>query len=426
MLVPLAGLATAPVLAHALGVEGRGLAAAAIAPNVLIVGVATLGLPEALTYFVAKQERLRRSGLWWSMAATAVAGGVCLVGCVLALDFLSDGDPQLADLILLGALLAIPQLVVNLLRGVASGRQLWRVVAAERLLNSGLRVVALAVLFGVGQLSVLTAVLVLSIAPILAGLVYVVLLSRADAGQTPPGLSERARPREILGFGSKVWLGAVAGMLLGRIGHILFAPLASVAELGLYTVAITVSDVPLVVALGIRDVLYGVSSKDADAERVAATARTATLLGGVGCLIIGGTLPWWIEWAFGAGFSAAVWATWILLLCAVINIPGFLAASGLGAWGRPGLRSVGLALTLAINLPLFVVLVPVWGALGAALAGLVSSAFSTVFMLASASRVMRVPLSAFWVPRASDVRRLVATSGLVLSRIRRPHAQRLE
>lgn len=416
LLVPLAGLITAPILAHGLGVEGRGLAAAAVAPNSLIVSVATFGLPEALTYFLARHPQLTRRGLVWSGLTGFVLGLICLLVAFASLDFLSGGDVQLSHLIVIGTVLAVPQLLVNLLRGAASGRQMWRAVAIERLLNSGLRIVVLMALYVAGQLTVLNAVYVITGAPLLAALAYVVLLRRPPGG--PENLSfEGSVLPALLTLGSRIWIGAVASMLLARIGQILFVPLSNVSELGLYTVAITVSDVPLVVALGIRDALYGVSSRHADAGQVATTSRVTTLVGAVGCLAIGVTLPWWIGLAFGAGFHAALWPCWILLLCAVINIPGFLAAAGLGAWGRPGMRSVGLVLTLAVNLPLFVLVVPTSGAVGGALAGLASSTFSTVFMVLAASRVIGIPARRFFLPEGRDVRFLVGEAGRVAQRL---------
>ena len=416
LLVPLAGLITAPILAHGLGVEGRGLAAAAVAPNSLIVSVATFGLPEALTYFLARHPQLTRRGLLWSGLTGFVLGILCLLATVAVLDVLSAGDAQLSRLILLGTVLAIPQLVVNLLRGAASGRQMWRAVAIERVLNSTLRIVVLTALYVAGQLTVLNAVYTLTVAPVLAAVAYVVLLRRPLAGPEDQPFEGKVLPA-LLTLGSRIWIGAVASMLLARIGQILFVPLSNVAELGLYTVAITVSDVPLVVALAIRDALYGVSSKRADAGQVATTSRVTTLVGASGCLVIGATLPLWIDLAFGAGFRAALWPCWILLLCAVINIPGFLAAAGLGAWGRPGLRSIGLVLTLVVNLPLFILLVPTTGAVGGALAGLASSTFSTVFMVTAASRVLGIPAHAFFVPTLREVRFLAGEATRLAHRV---------
>ena len=94
-------------------------------------------------------------------------------------------------------------------------------------------------------------------------------------------------------------------MLLARIGQILMAPLSSVEDLGLYSVAITIADLPLIVAFAISGALHGVNSKSNDPAQVTTTARVTTLVGLVGCVVLGGSVPLWIKPLFGDEFGAA-------------------------------------------------------------------------------------------------------------------------
>ena len=162
-LTPAAGVLTSPMLAQALGVAGRGGWPAALAPSALAVAVATLGLPEALTYYVAKHPQITRQALAWSTVLTSSMGVLCLVGSVATLPFLSTGNAGLGRLIVLATALAIPALVVGVFRGAASGRQMWTAVAVERLVNTTLRVALFGILLMLGHLTVLTAVLVSSL-----------------------------------------------------------------------------------------------------------------------------------------------------------------------------------------------------------------------------------------------------------------------
>src|SRR4051812_49233962 len=74
---PFAAIVTSPILARSLGVEGRGEIAAATAPYMLGIVVATMGIPEAVTYFVARNQREVHSivvkAAFLSMAAASVA-----------------------------------------------------------------------------------------------------------------------------------------------------------------------------------------------------------------------------------------------------------------------------------------------------------------------------------------------------------------
>jgi O-antigen/teichoic acid export membrane protein len=100
LLVPLVGIVTAPILAQALGVAGRGSSPRAMAPNSLVVSVATLGLPEALTFSLARQPSLTRRPLVFSSIVGTVLGALCLAVAALSASVLSGGDDGLAGLLL--------------------------------------------------------------------------------------------------------------------------------------------------------------------------------------------------------------------------------------------------------------------------------------------------------------------------------------
>lgn len=417
LLIPVVGLVSAPILAHGLDVAGRGVFSAATAPNALVVGVATLGLPEALTFFTAKRPVITRRALSISALANVLLGLLCFGVVWLTLPFLSSGESQLGTFILVATAIAIPQLVVNLLRGAATGRQMWGAVATERISSSLVRLGALGLLLATGHLTVFSAVLVTTIGALVGGLAYWRVFLQPSEEQTRQegqGFSIGA----FFSFGVRVWIGSVAGILLARIGLLLFAPLSTVSELGLFVVAVTISDVPLLVSLAIRDALYGVNSKTADSDQLVTTTRVTLMLAIAGSLVLGATMPLWLAVVFGDGFAFALFPTLVLLAASVVNIPGFLAAAGLGAWGRPGLRSLGLGLTLPVYVCVFVLLVPGFGAMGAAISGLAGALFSTGFMVLATSRVLGVRPAEFLVPRRRDVDLLAREGRLLLGQIK--------
>jgi O-antigen/teichoic acid export membrane protein len=418
LLVPVIGLVTAPILAHSLGVAGRGEAGAAIAPNLLIVGVATLGLPQALTYHVAKRPHLSRRALGVATIFGVLLGMASLVGAIYAAPFLSAGDADLARLMIIGIVLAIPALFVSLLRGAASGRQMWIPVAIERVLNSVVRLVAFIVLAVIGRLDITNAVLVMSIGPVIAGIAYVSVFRRPPPA--PPELAEETPVRLVpvlLGFGLRAWLGSVATVVLGRLSQLLITPLSDVAQLGLFIVAVTISDIPWIVTQTVRDVAFGSNSADLDTERLTSTSRVATLVAFLGSAVIGLTLPLWIGVVFGRGFSAAIPTTWLLLICSVLAVPGLIAGAGLDSAGRPGIKSVTLFSSLVLNAIGLVVLVPLLGALGAALASFISVGLSTVVVLVAAAVILKIPASAFLIPRREDLAVLASASRSIARRL---------
>jgi O-antigen/teichoic acid export membrane protein len=223
----------------------------------------------------------------------------------------------------------------------------------------------------------------------------------------------------IVSYGNRVWLGSVASMLISRLAQLLMAPLSTVEDLGLYTVATTVSDVPLILALAVAGALFGVNSAVRDATQIALTSRLTLLVSLAGCGVLAAASPLLIAPVFGPEFDAAVVPTLMLLFSAVLCVPGLMAATGLGAWGRPGLRSLGLAVTLAANLAVFVLLVPRTGVIGACWTSIVSNVVMTGYMVGVASRVMGVPVRDFVLVRGKDVARVWHEAVSLVARVRR-------
>lgn len=427
LLVPVVGLATAPVLAHSLGAAGRGQVGAALAPNLLVVGGATLGLPQALTYILAKEPRRTRSAVLWASMFALVLGVLFVVATIVASPFLADGDTTLASFVVLATWLALPALLVGLLRGAALGRQMFKAVALERATQSLLKLVLIVGLAISGSLSVLSAVLVMAIAPIVSGMVYLPLLLRTPERSAGLGEDDGARysamPRQLLSFGTQEWIGSVAVMLMARMSQLLVAPLSDVTQLGLLLVAVTISDLPYLVTQTVRDVAFGVSSAREDTVRLTMTSRVATLFASAGSLIIGASLPLWISFAFGADFADALIPTWLLLVSASVAVPGLLAGAGLDASGLPARRSFALLLALIVTIVGTVLLTPPLGAVGAASAALAATLVSTSLMVWMASRVLRVAAADFLLPRRHDLNLAVEA---FLVALRRGKAKRPE
>jgi len=401
LLIPLAGVLVQPVLARALGAAGRGELAAAIAPATLAASVATLGLPDALTYLTAKHPQMTRRALTWTVMLTGSLGVGCFVIVSVALPFLSAGDPHLGMLIQVAMACAIPLFVVGGLRGAAMGHQMFSTVALERLISTLLRVSLFVAFWLLGILTPLIAVLLTYAPSYIAALVYIPLLARRHPGSSPWSFAQTFRP--LVSYGSRLWFGSVASMLLGRTSQLLMVPLSSVRELGLYTVAITVADLPFVVVMGIAAALHGVNSKSADPRQVATATRVTLLVGATGCLLLAASVPLWLGLLFGSAFEPAVIPTVLMLAASVIAIPGFIASAGLASSGRPGLRSTGYVLALVINVSTFVMLVPAYGVYGACWAGIITNVVLSTFMVGACVRVMSVPARDFIVPKRSDV-----------------------
>ncbi|MFJ4221470.1 oligosaccharide flippase family protein [Curtobacterium luteum] len=406
---PLASIATAPILALALGVDGRGAVASATAPLFLAVALATFGVPASVTRSIARQPWLSGTFVWRATGVLLLAGvGVSLVLSLTA-SFFGRGDHTLVPLIGAAALALTPTLLTTLLQAVASGRHRWRLVTAERGITAGVRLAALGALALAGALDEVSAVVVLAFAPVAGAVAYVGLV-RADP-VVRPGDAVGPRTRDVVSFGARVWFGSVAGVLLTRLDQALITPLSGAVELGLYVVAVNVADIPLVISNAVRDVSFAADAAEADDRRMLAASRISSALTLLVSAGLAATAWWWVPVVFGAAFAAALPACLVLLLATAVGGQGALAGVTLSARGAPGRRSGSLVIAAAVNTALVVLLVPQTGAVGAAIATVVGSFVSSSLNVLQVWQRHGIPPRSFYGLRASDLRACVRAAG---------------
>lgn len=407
---PVAAFVTAPILAHSLGVTGRGEVSAAQAPLLLFAALFTLGLPEAATYLIARSPRVLGAFVGRAVLLLLAAGVLGTVVTVALSDLLSGGDPVVGTLIRISALAIGPTLIVTVLRGAAIGLHAWGLVAAERSIASLGRLVIIAVLAMTGQLTVLTAVYVNAWFILLGGLVYVALASRRARLRLDPGFAterEHVSAGSMLQYGMGVWFGSLAGVLLARVDQLLMVPLSGAYELGLYAVAVVVAEIPLLLNNTVREVMFASDAKGRDDGRLTYAARMSGLICLLVAVAIGATMWWWLPLLFGADFTPALTVTLILLVAVVVGPPGSVAGAGLAARGLPSLRSWSLLVALVVNVVLVLALVPVLGATGAAVATLIGNVLSSNLNIYFIKRRFQVPVLDFYLVRPSDLRDFV-------------------
>jgi O-antigen/teichoic acid export membrane protein len=360
----LSALVSAPVLALSLGVAGRGQLAAATSPYLLAVTIATLGIPDALTYLVARRPHVVRAVVWRSAWIQALAGIVVSAILIALSSPLSGGSSQVRSLMLLTVLPMTPALLLGSLRGVASGLQLWRAIALERILSSVGKLGAFILLAAFGSLTPITGTIVVVASPLLGAIPYLSLLSRRG--------SSRARVEDaghgvIMSYAIRVWGGSLAGTLLSRLDQTLMLSLSSAEQLGYYAVAVSISEVLLIVNAAVSTVVFSSDARSQDDERLGAAARISSSITVLLAAVIAFSMYAWVPVLFGQQFSAAIPVTWVLLVAVALGNPGSVAGSSLSARGAPGARTTSLVIACIANIVGLYLLVPTFGAMGAAL-----------------------------------------------------------
>ncbi len=415
---PLAMLVSAPLLAHALGVDGRGAVAAANAPLVLVTTVATFGVPNAVTYVIARSPWLVQRASRLGSLIVLIAGLLATAVVMLSARWLSGGNPEIRTLILVAALAVIPSLLVAVLRGSASGLHLWRLVTAERMVSAVARLAGLVALVLVHRLTPMSATIVTAVGPILGAVVYL-RLARIARQLAVGGGGGSLRIGDVLSYGLRIWVGAISGVLLVKLDQAVMTPLANAHQLGLYAVAATVADIPLIINSAVRDVTFSADAADTTDSRLGASARISSTASAALGLVTGISMIWWLPWLFGHDFSASLGSAAVLIAAAVLGTPGSIAGAGLAARGRPGLRSTSLVVACVVSITLLVLTVPSMGAMGGAIATLAGALLASNANIFFLWKLFDIPPREFYGFRRSDFHAVVRFGRRIVSQLRR-------
>ena len=167
-----------------------------------------------------------------------------------------------------------------------------------------------------------------------------------------------------------------------RLDFVLLAVLTGPAVLGVYAVASKFAELVKVPAMALTYVLYPrfARQRDEAAARARAMLPKAVLLTG------GVVAPLWLlsyllPVIYGPAFQDAVVPAQIILLGLVFEGAAGVVSGFLYGIGRPGLNSLAILAGLALTVALDIVLIPPFGATGAAVASAVAYFTTQVTLL---------------------------------------------
>ena len=392
------------MLARELGPSGRGTIAFITVTALVIARVAGLGVGEATTVYAARRSEGRDillSNLVVFMLASALlaAGLACA-----ALQLLGDERPAgvgQSELAILGAGTVASALVeagAAFLLGCGQLRRLALITATL----SWVYPLLLAVVWLSAGLTVTRAAL----AWVAAELLRALLLLRQSAHGVALVRPSTSLLLDSIRFGIRAWVGSLARFLNFRIDQILMGLLASEAALGIYAVAVNASEVLLYLPAATATALLPAAARAEPGQRGQQTLRAfrSAALVTTGAVVVAGILgPLLLPVVFGAEFRASVEPFLWLLPGALGFAATAIFSNALVASTSPGLSSLGPFVSLVVGVVLDLVLIPRFGATGAAAAA--STAFLAGGSIAVAAYARRSPFAwgALLLPRRGDL-----------------------
>lgn len=375
------GLVVSVLLARLLGPKGYGQYTFVFSILLLLSIPAQLGLPQLVVRETARTEhehdwgRMRGLWLWAHLGALALSA---LIFCAMLVGFglwATGSDIRLVALF--GALL-VPLLALGEIRGGAL-RGLGRVILGQ-LPDRIVRPLVLLVLIGA------TAVLARdALSPQLAMALHVVAGAVAFAvgtaflvRATPPDLrAARRRSTPRAWAMSALPLGLIAGLLAinQNFDLVMLGFLRTDEEVAVYKVAVTGA---ALVILGLESInvlimprvvrAHAAGEREALQDLVTSAARLVFLFAaGVALLYVvaGG---WLLETAFGPAYRNSYPVLLVLTLAQLVNAWVGLAGTLLNMTGHERDTLLIAVVATATNIALNLVLIPLYGTLGAAVA----------------------------------------------------------
>lgn len=392
------------MLAHALGPSGRGTIAFITVTALVVAHVAGFGVGDATTVFAARRSEGRDvllSNLVVFMIASSLLGAG--LACA-ALELLGDARPagvgqsEIAILIAGTLASALVEAGAAFLLGCGRLRRLALITATA----SWVYPLLLAVVWLSAGLTVTRAALAWVVAEVLRALLLL--------WQSTEGVA-LVRPRlgllvDSMRFGIRAWVGSFARFLNFRIDQILMGLLASEAALGIYAVAVNASEVLLYLPAATATALLPVAARTEPAQRDQQTLRAfrSAALVTTGAVVVAAILgPLLLPIVFGTAFRASVEPFLWLLPGALGFAATAVFSNALVASTSPGLSSLGPLVSLVAGVALDLVLIPRFGATGAAAAA--STAFLAGGSVAVAAYARRSPFAwrALLLPRRGDL-----------------------
>ena len=382
-----AALVSGPILARALGAEGRG----ELAAIVVLLSIAPWLLDLGLAQWVARERArgMSREDVLGTALPVALACSMLAVIGAIPLSHLLGGDREIVVVYLqVGLFLTPVGVILFTVSGLIVGESRWDLLAASRVIATVVPVVVIVLLLLAGQLSVGSAAATTLLALLASSMVPLRLVRRLR--RLPFDLR---RVREATTFGVKSWLTTISSTTNHRFDQVLMVGIVSSRELGLYAVAVSIATLSSGLILAVSHALYPRVSRG-DGDLAARACRMTLTLVAAAAVVLAALSPG-IPFVFGDEFRDAVAMTLILLLASLPLSAGVILASALTAAGNPAAPMRAELVAAAITIPALVLLLPIYGGTGAAVVSLIAYGTKSGMLWRSATNTFQRPAASF-------------------------------
>lgn len=217
-----------------------------------------------------------------------------------------------------------------------------------------------------------------------------------------------SRHLTVLAAGGGFYLATLTMLARDQIERIFLASTADLDQLGIYVVALSAAMMPSVLAKSLGLIVFSRSANIGGQDALLDTARLfrqltlCNLFLSVGSVIV---LPILIPLLYGQDFSAARPVVIVLILSQLLIAMGSVLDEGMRGQSRPTYGALGMGTMAAVFLALAILLLPIFGVVGVALAA-ASGHFACLLVLIALFK--RLSPESCLLPRVGDAVSLFA------------------
>lgn len=383
MVVTVIGMGTGILTARVLGPRDRGLLQLLILLPTTLSNFVKLGVPQANIYFIRRKGASPSAVVSNSLWLAIVLGGLCAGVCWLGREWLLEKIIKEAPPVTLPPVLVLLPFVLlqGYLQAVVAAQERFREYNFQNLAPTVLGFVGMMVVLLWLKLGLIGAVITQTV--IVAG-VTVWLAVRVNRTAPIRLTWDSQLGRDMLGFGGKSYLQTLASTLHFRIDQYMIAYLLDPAHVGIYAVAVNLTNLLLKIPDATGTVLYprlaAAGERDAHTATSLVCRQTLFITGATGlCYAIFG--PFAIRLLYGARFAGAV-KPMLLMLPGIVMIALYLILTrNFTSRNRQEVNIVAAVVALVVNVGANWILIPRWGISGAALSTAISYSAAALILL---------------------------------------------
>jgi len=402
----LLNLASAAVIARALGPTAQGEYSLAVLFPALIVVFNNMAFNSAAVYLIGTRKYSPATALGQMLYFVGFATALSVPACWALVRFWGAAlFPGVDSGLLYLSLALVPMLLaIDLFSSILIALQKIASYNVLSLLQSGLFFLLALLLLPGNRLSPHTALLAYIIAS-LAAVAFIYGKAVAQAG----GLERKFRPdyfRDAFSYGIKVYLGSVFSFTDYRINLLLLNLFLNPAATGIYYAALRLAEGVWLVSSSASTVLFPRVASDPDpassARFTALVCRSVLLFTAVLVLPLLIFSRPVMTLLYSSSFSSGA-AALAVLLSGAVAIGGWrILANDLAARGKPMIYTRVTGVSILMNITLNIMLIPVWGVTGAAIAVSVSYFFRYLLTAWYYARETGQPIASTFIPQRGD------------------------